>query len=79
MRAELISHSNELQEGREQRDLLIRAEMLLGQALERDLRSRFARVIKRYRSNLHTNLGRASLSESAIRSVCRGWLQLLQS
>jgi len=69
MRAELPSHSNELQEGREQRDLLIRAEMLLGQALERDIRSRLARVINATGVILHTNLGRASLSENAIRSV----------
>src|SRR5258708_15423031 len=69
MRVELPSHTNELQEGRGQRDLLIRAEILLGQALERDIRSKLARVINATGVILHTNLGRASLSESAIRSV----------
>jgi L-seryl-tRNA(Ser) seleniumtransferase len=69
MRAELPAHSNEVQEGHGQRELLIRAEMLLGQALERDIRSRFARVINATGVILHTNLGRASLSENAIRSV----------
>jgi L-seryl-tRNA(Ser) seleniumtransferase len=69
MRAELPSHTNELQEGHGQPDLLIRAEILLGQALERDIRSKLARVINATGVILHTNLGRASLSESAIRSV----------
>ena len=69
MRADLSSHSTELQEGQGQRDLLIRAEMQLGQALERDIRSRLARVINATGVILHTNLGRASLSENAIRSV----------
>jgi len=69
MRVEISSHNKELQEGQGQRDLLIRAEMLLGQALERDIRSRLARVINATGVILHTNLGRASLSENAIRSV----------
>jgi L-seryl-tRNA(Ser) seleniumtransferase len=69
MRVELPSHTNELEKGRGQRDLLIRAELLLGQALEQDKRSKLARVINATGVILHTNLGRASLSESAIRSV----------